>query len=336
MMIYELSGKPATYPQIVSADDASGAPIAWAALSGMAGVPGKRSELLAVWDSYYAESRILSIDVSRRPAVIRNAVAIVGGTGDYDPEGIAVAPDGTYWIASEGNAGARANRLLQTDAQGTVIAEIGLPAQIEACRAATASTATLGSGFEGVAVLGQRKSYKLLVAQQRGWDYTTPECEDLDDDAGGLNTNGEPSRTRIWIYDPAGDAWDHVAYELAPLPPDASWVGLSEITAAPWGSYIVIERDNRTGASAELKTLARFSRWHMLDGSVDAEDKAVYDLIPDLEANRGWISDKAEGVGITSTGDIFVVTDNDGVEDWSGETWFIGLGNVFRLERRLR
>jgi hypothetical protein len=26
------------------------------------------------------------------------------------------------------------------------------------------------------------KGYEVLVAQHRGWDYTAPECKDLDDD----------------------------------------------------------------------------------------------------------------------------------------------------------
>jgi hypothetical protein len=337
MMIYELKGGSPGYPQIVSGDDADGLPIPWSALSGMDAVPGHRNELLAVWDSYYAESRIFRIDASRRPALITDAVTIQGGTGNYDPEGIAIAPDGTYWVASEGNAGARLNRLLQVDRDGTLIAEVGLPAEIEACRAATAATGTLGSGFEGLAVLpGWRGSYKLLVAQQRGWDYTTPECEALDDDAAGLNALGEPNLSRIWSYDPETRAWDHLAWELAPLPANASWVGLSEITAAPDGSYVVIERDNRTGDWTELKTLVRFKRWAAWDGMVSAADKSVYDLIPAMSASRGWITDKPEGTAITRKGEVFVVTDNDGVEDWSGETSFLALGDIDRLFRSKR
>ena len=58
----------------------------------------------------------------------------------------------------------------------------------------------------------------MLVAQQRGWDYTTPECEDLDDDPAGLNA-GEPTQTRIWIYDPDTGEWDYFAWQLEPVPP---------------------------------------------------------------------------------------------------------------------
>jgi DNA-binding beta-propeller fold protein YncE len=333
IMIYRLDDAAPEYPQIASAEE-KGSPIPWSALSGLVAVPGERDELLAVWDSYYSESRIFRIDASETPAVITEAMTIRGGSGNYDPEGIAVAPDGTLWVASEGNADdSRPNRLLQLDRKGNVVAEVGLPQAILDCRAASANTGTLGSGFEGVAVKRERRGYKLLVAQQRGWDYTTAECEDLDDDAGGLNAKGQPNRTRIWVYDPETGEWDHIAWELAPLPADASWVGLSEITATPWGGYVLIERDNRTGDFAALKTLVQVGPFAGAGGPITQGEKRVFDLIPALEANNGWITDKPEGFAIARGGKAFLVTDNDGVEDWSGETWFLELGPYRRLFR---
>lgn len=335
--IYQLKRGEAAYPQILSANDSSGKPIAWSALSGMVALPGGQRRMLAVWDSYYSESRIFTIDASDSPARIVDFKTLRGGRGNYDPEGIAIAPDGTYWIASEGNAAdTRPNLLVQSDPQGNVLQEIGLPAEILACRRASTRRGTLGSGFEGVAVLpGEKGSggYKLLVAQQRGWDYTTPDCEALDDDAGGFNASNEPNRSRIWIYDTATKAWDHVAWELAPKPADAAWVGLSEITAAPDGSYVVLERDNRTGTIGELKTLVRIEPKAWQDKLVAAAEKSVYDFKPQLEATNGWITDKPEGVAILDNGRAFVVTDNDGVDDWNGETWFLDLGPFRRLFR---
>jgi hypothetical protein len=337
IMIYQLKSGQPTYPQIVS-DDSNGSPIPWSALSGMVAVPGRSDTLLAVWDSYYSESHIFRIDASDIPAVITDSLTIKGGSGNYDPEGIAIAPDRTLWIASEGNASdARPNRLLQVDFAGNVIKEVGLPAEILACRAASTNRGTLGSGFEGLAVQpGNGGSYKLLVAQQRGWDYTTPECEDLDDvdeslGAAGLNANGEPLNSRIWIYDPVADTWGHIAWELAPLPANAAWVGLSEITRAPDGSYVILERDNRTGDFAALKTLVRVQPNAATDNLISSSEKSVYDMLPDLKATNGWVTDKPEGVAITDNGHTFVVTDNDGVEDWSGETWFLNLGRFRQL-----
>jgi DNA-binding beta-propeller fold protein YncE len=331
IMIYKLEGGEPSYPQIVSANDAAGSPIGWSALSGLVAVPGRDDRLLAVWDSYYSEGRIFTVDASKKPAVIVQEQPIRGGSGNYDNEGIAIAPDGTYWIASEGNAGARRNRLLQTDTLGNVIAEIALPAEIEACRAATTNRGTLGSGFEGVTVVPQGRDYLLAIAQQRGWDYTTAECEALDDDPTGANA-GEPKFSRIWLFDPRTGEWDHVAYELEPRPANAAWVGLSEITRVG-SSFVVLERDNLTGDFGELKTLVRFSAGALADGVISRQEKTSFDLIPALERNDGWITDKPEGVAVTNRGQVFVVTDNDGVDGWSGETWFLRLGPISKLFR---
>jgi hypothetical protein len=338
VMIYQLRPGAPDYPQILSAEDEDGAPIAWSALSGLTAIPGERNSILGIWDSYYSQSRIFRIDVSEKPAVITDATTITGGTGGYDPEGITIAPDRTMWIASEGNAADSVrNRLLQVNADGVVLREVGLPDQIIACRAATTKRGTLGSGFEGVAaVRTTATTYKLLIAQQRGWDYTTPDCEDLDDDGGGLNASLEPNWSRVWVFDPdpnAAQPWSWFQWELAAKPANSLWVGLSEITETPSGELIFIERDNRTGDFGVLKTLVKVAAQAGADGVVSAAEKAVFDLRPRLTANRGWITDKPEGVAVTGEGRLFVVTDNDGVEDWSGETWFLDLGWFGRLFR---
>ena len=36
-------------------------------------------------------------------------------------------------------------------------------------------------------------------------------------------------------------------------------------------------------------------------------------------------------LAITDEGQTYVVTDNDSVDDWSGETWFLQLGQIKRL-----
>jgi Esterase-like activity of phytase len=338
VMIYQLKrGEPA-YPQIVSHEHL-GRPLPWSALSGLVAVPWRPHTLLAVWDGAFSESNILRIDVSQNPAVVTRSLKIdpgTVGTGNYDPEGIAIAPDRSIWIVSEGNASDTIpNRLLKLDASGHVLAEINLPAQILACRAATVGTVprrTLGSGFEGVAVLpGLHGRYRLVVAQQRGWNYTTPECEALDDDGGGFNALGEPNWTRLWIYDPDANVWSHVFWQLAALTPNAAWIGLSEITALPDGGAIVVERDNLTGDFAGLKSLVRIDGRAASDGLVITGEKSVYDLLPHLRATNGWISDKVEGVAVTETGRTFVSTDNDGLDDWSGETWFFNLGRFWEL-----
>lgn len=316
--LYEL-GTP-TYPDVVSADGPGGAPITWGALSGLAADPSDPDILSAVPDSAYADPRILTVDVSADPAVITAATPVTGAT-NLDLEGIAAAGDGSFWLVSEGNASdSRPNRLLRVDGDGTVRAVIGLPADVLACRKASTARATLGSGFEGVAV---GAGGLVVVAQQRGWDYTTPECESLDDDAAGLDDHGQPRETRLWTYDPETGEWGHVPYLLEPVPANAGWVGLSEVTALDGGDFAVVERDNLTGAFSELKSLVRVS--------ASGEKLAAADLLAPLRATGGWISDKPEGFAVAADGEAYLVTDNDGVDDWSGETSFLRLGPVGSL-----
>ena len=54
------------------------------------------------------------------------------------------------------------------------------------------------------------------------------------------------------------------------------------------------------------------------------------DLLPDLKSTGGWVLDKVEGAAVDKRGRLFVVTDNDGVEDASGETRFMRLGMIKR------
>jgi hypothetical protein len=177
---------------------------------------------------------------------------------------------------------------------------------------------------------GPNGGYRLAVAQQRGWNYTTAGCEALDDDGGGFNALGEPNWTRIWNYDPNTGTWDHVFWELAPLSPNAAWTGLSEITM-PGGDLLLVERDNLTGDFAARKTLVLVGANAGVNGLISNSEKSFYDLLPDLHRTNGWITDKVEGVAVTQGGRVYVSTDNDGLDDWNGETWFFGLGPLSRL-----
>lgn len=136
---------------------------------------------------------------------------------------------------------------------------------------------------------------------------------------------------RTLIYDPKAATWSFVSWELAPLQPLAAWTGLSEITRLQDGGLVLVERDNLTGDFAALKTLVRVPSGAGSDGLISASEKATYDLLPHLLATNGWITDKVEGVAVTSTGRVHVSTDNDGVDDWNGETWFFSPGRIWNL-----
>ena len=234
VMIYELKrGQPA-YPQILS-DDAMARRSrgrrcpAWS-------IPWRPDPCWRSGIRFYSQSNIFRIDVSEKPAVITDVLTIQGGTGNYDPEGIAIAPDHTLWIASEGDADdSRPNRLLKVDLDGNVITEIGLPPEILDCRAAIATRAgTLGSGFEGVAVLPGSDG-QLSPAGRAATGLGLHHAR--------MRRAGRRCRRpeREWRAEPdppldlrsVAETWDHIAWDLAPKPANATWVGLSEITECP-------------------------------------------------------------------------------------------------------
>ncbi len=305
--LYQYGAKSAEYPQIQSDQDQL---IPWGALSGMVGDKDHADTLYAVPDSYYAQSRIFKAEVAKTgPAIINDAIVLSkdGNTVDYDLEGIAQRADGSFWLVSEGNSGSRPNLLIKTAADGTVLEEISLPAAVVAKQKK--------NGFEGVAVTGSGDQEKVYVAFQREW---------IDDPAG---------HARIGVYTPATGSWCFFYYPLESA--TQGWIGLSELTAIDDNTFAVIERDNQQGKNAVVKRLYKFS---ISDLTPAAEGSSfpilnktlVKDLLPEMNATHGWTPDKVEGTAITKNGEVYVVTDNDGVDDATGETLFMKLGKLFK------
>jgi hypothetical protein len=118
--------------------------------------------------------------------------------------------------------------------------------------------------------------------------------------------------------------WGAVHYEKAE--PQTGWVGMSEITAH--GDYVyVIERDNQHDHRALTKKIYRIAKSDLipapLGGALPVVTKGlVRDLLPDLKSTGGYVLDKVEGLAILQDGTVWVSTDNDGVDDSSGETLF--------------
>lgn len=360
VQIYELKSGNPTYPQIYSTSSNptnASPPIPWSALSGMTEIPNEAGTVQAIWDSFFTPTRVFTIDVEQTPARITGQLTINRPSASpfYDPEGLSYAPDGSLWIASEGNADdSRANRLIHVDpATGDVLAEIQLPADVLTCRTRERAkaisadpppangTGTFGSGFEGLDIQpkpGTDDEYVIYVAQQRGWNYTTPaadgiDCNSLDDDPDDTDA-AEPRWTRIWTYDSETGVWSHIPYEFEPKTPNAAWVGLSEITLvddAGTPGWILIERDNLSGDFGLFKSLVKLPGSPGPDGKYTRSEKTIFDLRPSLLETNGWITDKPEGVAVLPDGRLFVVTDNDGVDGWSGETWFLPLGHFWSL-----
>ncbi|ANT60152.1 alkaline phosphatase [Salipiger sp. CCB-MM3] len=295
VMIYEYAEGAAMYPTLTSegADELIG----WGAISGM--VAGDDGMVYAVNDSFYGfQPRIFTIDPSSKPARITKALDVTRAgrpAQKLDLEGITLDGEGGFWLASEGNtAKLIPHALYHVSAEGEIEEEVGLPAELLAQEKRF--------GFEGITMVDGT----LWMAVQREW-------------------TGDPeNHVKLVSYNPETKEWGAVLYAKAA--PEKGWVGLSEITAH--GDFVyVVERDNQIGAAAVTKKVYRIPLAEMvaapLGGDLPVVSKEeVRDLIPDLKGWGGYVVDKVEGLAIAEDGTAYVSTDNDGVDDSSGETFF--------------
>ena len=304
--IYQYGYKRPAYPDIESDRKQL---IPWGALSGLVGDTDDPRTLYGVQDSFYKESRFFSVNPYKYPARITETTVLQkdGETVDYDLEGIAQRVDGGFWLASEGKPGSTLNLLVQVDADGNVLQEVALPEAV----AAKAKK----HGFEGVAVTGEGTQETVYVAFQRAWE-------------------GDPENlARIGVYTPHDNSWAFYYYPLESV--EEGWVGLSEITAISDTQFAIIERDNQQGEKAQIKRLYRIDIAGLV-AKPEGEDFPVLsktlakDLLPSLKKTNGWVLDKVEGAAIGADGKVYVATDNDGVDDASGETRFIRFGKILK------
>ncbi|WP_034988244.1 esterase-like activity of phytase family protein [Corynebacterium jeikeium] len=325
--LYRLGGEE-SQPSIVSADQGD-APIGWGALGALTADPKDANRLYAASDSAYANGWVYTIDASKQPAVIteRRAVKRDGAPAeDLDIEGISVAADGGFWIASEGKKG-KDNRLFHTDKDLNITSAVELPADV---------AEHIGKwGLEGVSSTKDENGVEqLFVAVQRPL-WKDPEAKDREA-LEGDNT------TRIGKYDTKTKQWQWFGYELEKSAGKGDWMGLSEITALDDKHLLVIERDKLNGPDAKVKRVMKVT---LPEGSAegaaagangDASGGALpmvnkelaVDVLPKLRATNGWTQEKLEGFTIAADGQMYAVTDNDALEDATGETVFLRLGKV--------
>jgi hypothetical protein len=326
--IYQLAEGVPNYPTIVSADRKDGTPIPWAALSGLAVDPADSDTVYTIHDSFYQQSRIYAMDVSRQPAVITDEIVLKDGslTVNLDPEGIAVSAtgDGSFWVASEGAGSVddperpvtSNNVLVHAAADGDITASVALPASVDALQRRF--------GFEGVASVMEAGDEVLYVAFQRAW-VGDPEPNNVD--------NG--GKVRIGRYNTRSGDWTFAYYPLEVREsPNGGWVGLSEITALGGDEFAVLERDNQAGADARIKRVYKFSvagvTFKQDGGAFDTVTKTlVDDLMDDLQAPNGLVLEKVEGMTVLPDGTTLVVNDNDGVDDSNGETQLLRIDGLF-------
>lgn len=299
VMIYEYQNAPAAYPHLTSAgmDELTG----WGAISGQ--VMAEDGTIYAISDSFYAmQPTIFHIDVSQTPARIVDTIRVKreGQPAQLmDMEGIALDGNGGFWIASEG----RSDRLVphaiyHVRANGEIRQSIALPNELLAVETRF--------GFEGITRVGDM----LYMAVQRPWR------DDPDNHAKVLGYNLEAKE------------WSVIHYPLTV--PATGWVGLSEIVAHGDHLYF-LERDNQLAGAAVTKLITRVPLSAM-DGMVALGEtpavlvkETVVDLIPYLTSTGGYVLDKVEGLAIAADGTMWVSTDNDGVDDHSGETMFFAI-----------
>ena len=303
VMIYEYQDAPASYPHLTSDGilQANGAPLGWGAISGM--VAHENGMIYAVNDSFYGQQpTIFSIDPSQTPARIVDFTRVTRAgfpAQKIDMESIVM--DGEYfWIASEGRTDrVTPHAIYQVGPDGEIEEEIGLPPELMAVERRF--------GFEGITKVGDT----LWMAVQREWA----------DDPSNL--------VKLVSYNIETEEWGAVHYQKAA--PDVGWVGLSEITA--YGDHVyVVERDNQIGSAAVTKKVYRIPLSAMNPAPIGSPAYPVVpkvlirDLLPDLTSTGGFVLDKVEGLAITANGEMWISTDNDGVDDHSGETMFFSIG----------
>ncbi|WP_202971055.1 esterase-like activity of phytase family protein [Saccharothrix sp. ALI-22-I] len=301
-------------PQVVALARNAGAPsivsdgIGFGALSGLSGIPGNHRDVVAVTDSAYSPTRVLTIDTLSAPARVHAELAVTkaGQPVEYDGEGIAARRGGGYWVAAEGDGKTRPNLLVEVTRSGEVVREVPLPA-------AVAATAT-SNGFEGVTTTGRGDGEQVWLAVQREWK------------------NDRPGQATLARFTPATGEWAFAAYPLDAA--SAGWVGLSEVTALNDRTLLVLERDNQRGDAAVTKKVYRVDLSGVTPAAAGQPKPLVAktgarDLLPALTAGGGAAHDKPEGLAVVGDGPLrrlVGVVDNDGVDDAPGESVFLRLG----------
>ena len=344
--IYRYNSVESNYPTIQSVNRENGTPIPFAALSGLSADTVDNGLVYSIEDSFFKSNRIFAIDTEQTPARLVDEIRISDAndvfanistvtladasvdeddatrvnvfdqadlaaminadkTVNIDPEGIAKASDGGFWIASEGTGTVgdsdrpvnSLNFIFKTDENGVIENVIRLPDAL--------NNVQERFGFEGIA----EYAGAAYVAFQRQW-------------------NGE-TNVRIGIYDVANSTWSFLFYPLdAVASQNGGWVGLSDLTSLGNGQFLVLERDNQGGPDAAIKRLYRIDTNGLANGATVTKT-LVRDILPDVTQEH-LSFEKVEGLAVMANGDVLLVNDNDGVDDNSGETQLINLGDILQ------
>ena len=311
----------AAWPSIRSTTEA-GVPIGWSALGALSAKPGSSRSLYAASDSVISNATLYTVDVRHKPARITSAIPVTraGQPAELDVEGLYARPTGGFWLASEGAAGA-GNTLIRTDASGAILKEVALP---------TETSDKIGRwGLEGVTGTVDGGGERVWFVLQRPLWATI----------GTTPLPAEDGIARIGRYDVVTGTFHWYGYWLEQTSVAGDWLGLSEITAIDDHTFAIIERDKLNGPAAAVKRIYTVTVPTSDGAATDPGDtlpvqgkKLALDLLPALRATKGWTQEKLEGFAIAG-GRGYAVTDNDGLDDATGETVFLRLGKVGRALR---
>jgi cell division septation protein DedD len=313
--VYQLGDSVEGQPTIVS-DDVDGLPIGWLALGALSAKPGDETHLYTASDSALSPATIFSVDVTATPARIDDSLVVTrdGDPAVLDIEGLYAREQGGFWLASEGETGAE-NKLIRTDDGGAIVETVDLPTEV--------SDHVSKWGYEGVtAITDAAGREQVFVALQRPL-WTDPADQSSEVDGEGV--------ARIGRYDVATQAWTWFGYQLESTIESGDWIGLSEIVAVDENTLAVIERDKLNGPRAAIKRVytVELPATDPAAGTLPILEKTLaVDVLPALEATNGWTQEKLEGLTIGADGNVYAVTDNDGLNDATGETVLLDLGTA--------
>lgn len=326
LSIFELQEAEPVYPTLWSAmDEETGKFIPFSALSGLA---ASSSLLFSIEDSFYQSSRMFVIDSELSPPTITSAVRISDSndvlmgalssefaafllnddkTVNLDLEGIDLVSDEIsdgFWLVSEGRGTVgdpdrpveSPNLLIRVSEDGVIEEAVTLPDEVNDIQ--------VRFGFEGVAADGDN----VVVTFQRAWTNET-----------------DP---RLGIFNAETAEWKFVMYPLdEPESQNGGWVGLSDIESIGDGVFLILERDNQGGPDAAIKKIYTIDLGDFSIEEGTVVEKTLYtDLMPVLSSYNGLVIEKIEGLTVDGEGNVWINSDNDGVDDSTGEHLLINLG----------
>jgi hypothetical protein len=242
--------------------------------------------------------RLVKVKVTATAAQIAQVVPLtekgapVSGA-DLDPEDLAFAPDGTFWIGDEVKP-----YLLRASRAGEILERIEPPASFV--------DRVDDRGFEGVAVAADGRTVYAILQQ-------------------GNKMEPDKLNTLIGAYDVAARTWKEYKYRLDDYrlydyPEEVKGnTHACGLAVAGGNELYVLERDNQAGGNARLKRVYRVTIPEAPPAAALAKT-----LVVDLH-KLGYQKEKAEAIVLPEPGVLMVANDNDGDITLATEIWRVKL-----------